>query len=174
MDEAAAILMKIQDMSDAFHKKIDEQTGAIHRKIEDTNKTLRTEMKTHIDDLCTELQACQKDCKGRLSSLETNSKVKDALKGKEVEDQRGRKRFWTICGASVTAALVLAICAVVWKIFIGHIEIIVGPAALPPQKGSANESGIEKVPGTFRPGAPDNGSYTRRDAKPKGAADDRL
>lgn len=95
---------------------------AIHTKIDAANEALYARF--------AECQTQRHQCFQRLSELEKKNAVKEAVNGVKHAQTAEHHDLWKYVIRGLTLAIFLALLSVIWKLFIGHIDIITQP---PPQ-----------------------------------------
>jgi hypothetical protein len=110
------ILIAMQEGFTAIHKKIDAANEAFYARF-------------------AECQTQRHQCFQRLSELEKKNAVKEAVNGVKHAQTAEHHDFWKYVIRGLTLAIFLALLTVIWKLFIGHIEIITQPipSVMPPK-----------------------------------------
>lgn len=83
-----------------------------------------TKIHTRLDTIVEQTQNRQLGCIARFSTIEANIAVKNALNGASEAKKAQRVAFqmWLTRGALM--AIILGMGTIIWKIFLGHIDLV--------------------------------------------------
>ena len=78
-----------------------------------------------LDDFATETAARQLGCQKRFGEIEQKIAIRSAMNGVEDKAKAKKVDFQSYLVRTALGTLIIGILIIIWKIFIGHIDLIV-------------------------------------------------